>query len=161
SAGGLPGTPGAGIGVPGGVVPPASTVSRGLESSRVTTRIQNDFWAELRTSLTAIIGTGGGRSVVISPQSGLGVIRALPAELRSVEPYLRDTRMAVERQVMLEAKIVDVELSDTYQSGVNWGLLPNRRLAAGQVGTNTTIATDQPLTSQGLTAVPGQSLSTP
>src|SRR5204862_4754140 len=104
-AGGAP----AGAGVPGGVIPPAGGVaSRGLESSRVTTRIQNDFWAELRTSLTAIVGTGEGRSVVISPQSGLVVVRALPAELRNVEGFLRATRLSVERQVMLEAKIIDV-----------------------------------------------------
>ena len=162
SAGGVPGTAGAGVGVPGGVIPPTGGVtSRGLESSRVTTRIQNDFWAELRTSLTAIIGSGDGRSVVISPQSGLVVVRALPAELRAVESYLRATRIAVERQVMLEAKIIDVELSDTYQSGINWALLPNQRLAAGQVGPETTIAGNQPLSSRGLTAVPGTSLSTP
>src|SRR5688572_10093002 len=51
--------------------PGAGSQTRGLESSRVTTRIQNDFWTELRTSLMAIIGTGDGRSVVVSPQSGV------------------------------------------------------------------------------------------
>ena len=162
SAGGAaPGTPGAGAGVPGGAIPAAGAVSRGLESSRVTTRIQNDFWAELRTSLTAIIGTGEGRSVVISPQSGLVVVRALPAELRGVENYLRAIRLSVERQVMLEAKIIDVELSDSYQSGINWALLPNHRLAAGQVGSETVLSTNTPLSSRGLTAAPGVSITTP
>ena len=72
-----------------GVIPPATGgSSRGLESSRVTTRIQNDFWAELRTSLSAIVGTGEGRSVVISPQSGVVVVRALPAE--PLEVLLRE-----------------------------------------------------------------------
>ena len=145
-----------------GIVPAAGTgAGRGLESSRVTTRIQNDFWTELRSSLVAIIGTGEGRNVVISPQSGVVVVRALPAELRGVEQYLRATRLAVERQVMLEAKIIDVELSDGYQSGINWALLPNRRLAAGQIGSETVLSTNSPLSSQGLTAVPGTSLSTP
>jgi MSHA biogenesis protein MshL len=153
--------PGA-AGAVGGVVPAAGGVqSRGLESSRVTTRTQNDFWVELRTSLAAIIGTGEGRSVVVSPQSGVVVVRAFPADIRGVEQYLRATRLSVERQVMLEAKIIDVELNDTYQSGINWALLPNRRLAAGQVGTETLIATNQPLTSRGLTADPGVSISTP
>lgn len=142
-----------------GVVPPAGG-GRGLESSRVTTRIQNDFWAELRTSLAAIIGTGEGRQVVVSPQSGVVLVRALPAELRGVDNYLRATRLAVERQVMLEAKIIDVELSDAYQSGINWALLPSRHLAAGQIGTNTTLATTPPIATPGLTATPGVSLST-
>jgi MSHA biogenesis protein MshL len=152
----------AGVAIPGGgIVPPGGTATRGLESSRVTTRTQNDFWVELRASLAAIVGTGEGRSVVVSPQSGVVVVRAFPADIRGVEQYLRATRISVERQVMLEAKIIDVELSDTYQSGINWALLPNRRLAVGQVGSETTIATNQPLSSRGLTADPGVSLSTP
>ncbi len=142
-----------------GIVPPAGG-GRGLESSRVTTRIQNDFWGELRASLVAIVGTGDGRNVVISPQSGVVLVRALPAELRGVEQYLRATRLAVERQVMLEAKIIDVELSDGYQSGINWALLPNRNLAAGQIGVDTTLSTTTAPTTPGLTATPGASLST-
>ncbi len=127
----------------GGGIAPAGSSGRGLESSRITTRTQNDFWAELRASLTAIIGTGDGRNVVVSPQSGVVVVRALPAELRGVENYLRATRIAVERQVMLEAKIIDVELNDGYQSGVNWAAFRNSdpRVTAGQLslgGTGTT-----------------------
>lgn len=145
----------------GGIVPPGgSATTRGLDSSRVTTRTQNDFWVELRASLAAIIGTGEGRSVVVSPQSGVIVVRALPAELRGIEQYLRATRIAVERQVMLEAKIIDVELSDGYQSGINWALLPNGRLAAGQIGSDTTVSGNSSLVSRGLTATPGTSLST-
>ena len=142
-------------------VTPASGATRGLDSSRITTRTQNDFWAELRAALTAIIGSGEGRNVVISPQSGVVVVRALPGELRGVEQFLRATRLSVERQVMLEAKIIDVELSDSYQSGINWALLPNRRLAAGQIGSETTLSSNSPLQSRGLSANPGVSLSTP
>jgi MSHA biogenesis protein MshL len=145
----------------GGVVPAAGgAATRGLESSRVTTRIQNDFWTELRSSLTAIVGGGDGRSVVISPQSGVIVIRALPNEIRGVEQYLRATRIAVERQVMLEAKIIDVELSEGFQAGINWALLPNRRLAVGQLGSDTSLSTAATLNSRGLSAIPGTSIST-
>ena len=102
----------------------------------MTTRIQSDFWTELRSSLAAIIGSGDGRSVVISPQSGVIVIRALPAEIRGVEQYLRATRIAVERQVMLEAKIIDVELGESYQAGVNWAAFGGG-LSVGQVSPGT------------------------
>ena len=158
SAGGAPtGAPG----VPGGIVPPSGAASRGLESSRVTTRIQNDFWSDLRTSITTLVGTGEGRSVVISPQSGVVVVRALPADLRSVEQYLRASRISIERQVMLEAKIIDVQLNAGYQSGINWALLPNRRVAAGQVGSETSLATAGTMSSRGLTVDIGSSLTTP
>src|SRR5262245_30840128 len=149
SAGGAPAATPVGLG--GGVIPPAGGVaSRGLESSRVTTRIPNASWTELRPSLPAITGAGEGRSVVISPQSGLVVVRAFPAELRSVESYLRATRISVERQVMLEAKIIDVELSDTYQSGVNWALL-HKNIGVGQVSSETSLGIGQAASSRGLT----------
>ena len=72
------------------------------------------------------------RSMVVSPQSGIIVVRATPSELRAVEDYLRATRLAVERQVMLEAKIIEVTLSDQFQSGINWALFGHRG-AVGQL----------------------------
>src|SRR5258706_736230 len=69
SGAGAGAAPGA-VGAVGGVVPAAGGVTtRGLESSRITTRTQNDFWVELRTSLAPIIGTGEGRSAVLSPHA--------------------------------------------------------------------------------------------
>ncbi len=136
--------------------------SRALETSRVMTQHLSDFWADLRAALLAIVGGENGRSVVITPQSGVVVVRALPNELRAVEQYLRATRLSMERQVMLEAKIVDVTLSDEYQSGINWAIF-NERFAIGQLSTNATTATrlgarPQPLgtgpNATGLTADP-------
>ena len=140
-----------------------STASRGLESARVSTRQDNDFWADLRTALNAIVGGGEGRQVVITPQSGVVLVRAMPSELTAVESYLRASRLSLERQVMLEAKIIEVTLSDGYQSGINWALL-NRNLSFGQVGSQTALtnrASGAAVTSQGLTIAPGQAMATP
>jgi len=114
----------------------SAPTSRSLESSRITTQQQSDFWSDLRAALTIIVGTGEGRSVVVTPHSGVVVVRALPVELRSVEKYLKATRLSVERQVMLEAKIVEVTLSDGYQSGINWAAFRNSgpNIAVGQTG---------------------------
>lgn len=92
-----------------------------LDSTDVNTSSDNDFWGDLRESIEAIVGSKtGGRSVVVSPQSGVLVIRAMPEELRNVDAYLKATQLAVDRQVILEAKILEVELNDQYQSGINW-----------------------------------------
>jgi MSHA biogenesis protein MshL len=107
--------------VPGGT-PGNLPVARSIDSSRISTQQTNDFWAELRVALQAIIGTADGRSVVVTPHSGIIVVRALPAEIRGVEHYLRETRLSVERQVMLEAKIIEVTLADAYQAGINWAV---------------------------------------
>jgi MSHA biogenesis protein MshL len=130
--------------------PPAS---RSLESSRVTTQQSSDFWADLRAALLAIVGTGEGRSVVVTAHSGVVVVRALPGELRAVEEYLRATRVSVERQVMLEAKIVEVTLSKAYQAGINWAGFRNTgpNVTVGQIGPNTQLGgRPQPLFTPGL-----------
>ena len=48
-----------------------------------------------------------------------------------MEQFLRASRLAIERQVMLEAKIIEVELRDGFQSGIDWSLLKTRA-AVGQ-----------------------------
>jgi MSHA biogenesis protein MshL len=92
-----------------------------FDSANVNTTSNSDFWVELKAAITAIVGSKeGGRSVVISPQSGVLIIRAMPEELRNIDMYLKATQLSVDRQVILEAKILEVELNDSFQSGVNW-----------------------------------------
>ncbi|MDN2709662.1 pilus (MSHA type) biogenesis protein MshL [Janthinobacterium sp. SUN118] len=99
---------------PGGLVP-------GEDSSNLTTTSNADFWRELKMSLEAIVGSAeGGRQVVLSPQSGVIVIRAMPEELRNVDMYLKATQLSVDRQVILEAKILEVQLNSDFQTGINW-----------------------------------------
>ena len=141
-----------------GSSPTTASSSRALETSRITTSQLSDFWVDLRTALLAIVGTGEGRSVIVTPQSGVVVVRALPHQLRSVEQYLKATRLSIERQVMLEAKIIEVTLSDEYQAGINWAIF-NRHLAVGQLSTNSSVSTQlgaspQPLSTGGLSADP-------
>jgi len=114
---------------------PASNMTDG---SQVSTMSLTDFWAELGDSIRAIIGTEGGRSVVLSPQSSVVVVRALPRELREVERFLHASRLTTERQVMLEAKVVDVTLSDAHQTGINWAGLNNSMNHVASVGADPT-----------------------
>ncbi len=104
-----------------------------MEGSQVTTTSDADFWKELETSLKAVVGTEGGRQVVMSQQSGVVVVRGLPRDLREVEAFLRATRLSIDRQVMLEAKIVEVSLKDGFESGINWAGLRggNHRFSVG------------------------------
>ena len=145
------------------------------DSSNVVTTTASDFWLELKASLEAIIGDKNGRSVVISPQSGVIVIRAMPDELRGVEQYLKATQLSVDRQVILEAKILEVQLNSGYQSGINWSAFSafnNSKLSAGLLTPGSTLsplargagmATPTPITSggvNGLNANSGSLLST-
>ena len=108
-----------------------------LDASRVSMVSQNDFWSEVVLALRSLIGPGEGRNVVVSPQSGVIVVRALPAEQRTIQQYLKAIRVSVERQVMIEAKVVEVTLSQDYQSGVNWAAFSGNRLSTGPVSQGT------------------------
>lgn len=91
-----------------------------MTGTAVRSQNDSDLWSALTTDLHAIVGDQPGRSVVINRQSGVIMVRAMPSELRDVGDYLDRTATSVQRQVILEAKIVEVELSDAYQAGINW-----------------------------------------
>lgn len=69
---------------------------------------------------TASAAAGVVRSIAVSPQSGMVVARAYPDELRQIQQVLRTSEHSVQRQVILEAKLIEVELNDNFQSGINW-----------------------------------------
>jgi MSHA biogenesis protein MshL len=116
------------------------------------------LWEELAEAVRSMVGTGDGRNVIVSPQAGLMSVRAMPEELRQVDKFLKAAQIAVERQVMLEAKIVEVELRDGYQSGVNWAAFtadPNANLAVGVLGSGISASSITNPLLQGGTAIAG------
>ncbi|MDP3037755.1 MAG: secretin N-terminal domain-containing protein, partial [Rhodocyclaceae bacterium] len=139
-------------GTGGGVAGGSSSIT-----SRVTTDSNTNFWKDLDDALRTLV-SGEGRNVVVNSLSGVVVIRALPGELRTVEQYLKATQVMVERQVMLEAKILEVRLFEQYQAGVNWSTFngQNNRLSLGVVPPGSTMQpTGGPLSTSSVLANPG------
>lgn len=118
----------------------------------VNTSSESDYWEDLEGIITSIIGTGnsapagdlagslalsGGsqRAVIVSPQTGMIVVRAYPSELDKVAEFLELSQAALQRQVVLEAKILEVELKEGFQSGIDLSLL-------GKVNTNNTLSAE-------------------
>jgi hypothetical protein len=122
--GGTTSTPTAGQTLPAGTG--TSTASAGSDTSRVSMTSVSDFWGDLNRALATIVGTTDGRSVVVNPSSGVVLVRALPNELRNVEKYLKATQLVAERQVMLEAKIIDVTLSEDFPGRRQLGCFQER-----------------------------------
>ena len=154
--------------VAGGVAGPPSLTpggagalgGAGTDASRISTITLADIWQEIAFSLRAIVGvlpgaaaSADGRSVIISPQSGVIVVRALPQELRNVDNYLKAMKLSVDRQVMIEAKIIDVTLSQSYQSGINWAAFPTSGISGGF--TNSALGTAGALAGSSFTADSG------
>lgn len=141
---------------------PAGGSSVAMESSRVTTAQRNDVWSELEATLKLLVPEKDGARIVVSPQTGTVVVRAMPREMREVEHYLEMAKLQVERQVMIEAKIIEVSLNDSQRAGVNWGAFRqalNSRLSVGTVAPGTSLSVKGELSSGSLSADPGVSLS--
>ncbi|NBD21139.1 pilus (MSHA type) biogenesis protein MshL [Aquabacterium fontiphilum] len=98
----------------------ANAGSADTTAVRMTT--DTNFWQDVQDSLKSMLGGREGRNITLNPGAGVIVVRATPSELRQVADYLRAVQLTIERQVMLEAKIIEVRLSDSSQMGVNWSL---------------------------------------
>jgi MSHA biogenesis protein MshL len=116
--------------------PPGAVFERGgnnqasrvadITGTSVSTRSASDFWRDLEGSLRLLVAAEPGHGVVLNPQSGVVAVRGTPRELRDVAAFLQKVQDTATRQVILEAKIVEVQLSDGFQAGINWALVGHR-----------------------------------
>jgi MSHA biogenesis protein MshL len=125
-----------------------------LVGTHIITSGRSDFWGELKQNLNVLIGEGDDRRVIVTPQSGMIIVRALPSEIKVVKEYLLAAELIMKRQVILEAKILEVTLNDDFQSGINWTAIGNpsagKSVIASQGG-----ATVANAGGQNLIAIPG------
>jgi MSHA biogenesis protein MshL len=91
--------------------------------SVIDTRYKVNFWQELELSLRELLPKDASHTVVVNAQSGVIAVRAMPNELNDVGKFLAKIQNTAGRQVILEAKIIEVDLNDDYQAGVNWSAL--------------------------------------
>jgi MSHA biogenesis protein MshL len=151
----------------------AATNNASTVSTRQTSAEFN-FWENLDTAIKSIITPNnsapnqGDRSVVINRMSGVIVVRALPEELRNVAEFLKASQLSVERQVIIEAKFVEVTLSEGLQTGVNWAAFSGNgssNISAGLMGQGSTLVPNaaggvaQSMNSAAFTSIPGSSLT--
>jgi len=113
--------------------------TRNLVGTTISTETASDFWKDIQSALSMIVGGGDGQQVIVNPGAGLVMVRAGSEDLRMVEEYLRRTELIMQRQVILEAKIRAFrrmrEMHQTLQSqrdviaGQHAGLLRDQQLA--------------------------------
>lgn len=120
--------------------------------TEIETTNESDFWPLLEKAVAQLLGGSGGQTVIANPQAGVLTLRAYPDEIRQVNEFLGISQQRMHRQVILEAKILEVTLSDGYQQGINWSKAFSSNGANYKLGTG--IAKDSngnPITS----ALPG------
>lgn len=70
----------------------------------------------------------------LNRNSGSLYVKARPAQIQSIEKMLDRTQKILRRQVQIEAQLIDVQLSDGFELGVDWNIL--RAYAASGFGVN-------------------------
>jgi len=97
-----------------------NTSTANLVGTRISTETESDFWTDIQRALQMIVGSENGKQVIINPGAGLVMVRSDGKSLKQVEEYLRRTQLIMQRQVVLEAKILEIGLNEGYQQGINW-----------------------------------------
>lgn len=120
-------TVGGGAGGAGGGGGGAQGGGRNNSTSTISQSFNNNFWATLRGNLANLLGesaeaaTAG--SIVTNPETGLVSVRATARQHEQIGTYINTVMSRSLQQVLIEATVVEVSLSDDYQSGVDWQML--------------------------------------
>ncbi len=124
------------ISTTGGSVSESGSASSGnISNTRVNNVSSNHFWEVVEKNLIAIIGAGSktdseaSSPVVVNAVSGIISVYAPDYQQREVQAFLDKVLASALRQVLIEMTIVEVELGDRYQAGVDW-----QHLASGGTG---------------------------
>lgn len=88
------------------------------------------FWETIEKSIVGILGISEGaapagvqQTYTINRLAGIVAVTATRKKLETVEEYLGLVRKVMARQVLIEARIIEVQLSDTFNYGIDWTFL--------------------------------------
>ena len=129
-----------------------SNAEGGGGSNNSTTTIgstmSNHFWDNLVAGISAILDSEDavdGRStasnaVIPHPESGVLTVKASTAQHDLLQNLIDETLTNANRQVLIQATIVEVSLTDQFQAGIDWQVLNQAGLAGFDLTTKTITA---------------------
>jgi general secretion pathway protein D len=99
-------------------------------TTSVTSTSNQRFWGTLERNVRAILGdvvgtdaTEGSSAVIVNAESGILSVRATTREHQQIQTFIDQVQVNAQRQVLIEATVVEVKLNDDYQLGVDWSLI--------------------------------------
>ena len=78
----------------------------------------NDLYAQIEENLKRLLSSEG--KYVLNKFTGTLVVTDRRRNVEKVEEFLKKIRAEVDKQVLIEAKIVEIALSDEFQYGIDW-----------------------------------------
>ncbi len=118
--------------------PIKGTISQTLKSDETSFK----FWESVENSISGLLGQGtsvapgqsasqsakgrtGNENFTVNRLTGTIIVTASKKNLDRVEQFLTKIRKVMTRQVLVEAKVIEVTLSQGYQFGIDWNLTFN------------------------------------
>jgi len=119
-----------------------TSVKGNISQKSETDKTAYNFWDALEKSIEKIVGAAAGtqsavqQTFMVNRLTGAIIVTGTKRTLEKVETYLNTIRNVMNRQVLVEAKIIEVTLSDGLKFGINWSYVLNTR--DGQSSTSAT-----------------------
>ncbi|VAW52604.1 Type II secretion pathway protein D homolog [hydrothermal vent metagenome] len=102
-------------------------------NSDIKNESSNDFWKTITSNIGGILGQGTKNSaalstttnsnIIVNRESGIIAVRATSKQHKSIKNFIDRVVGSAHRQVLIEVTIAEVQLSDTYQAGVDWSVI--------------------------------------
>ena len=97
-------------------------------SSSVSSADSVDLWGDLEKNLAGLISKEG--KAVVNRAAGIVAVTDYRRNLQRIARYIELLEGSVQRQVVIEAQIVEVTLTKEFQAGINWSLIPQPGVAS-------------------------------
>ncbi|HEY4719737.1 MAG TPA: secretin and TonB N-terminal domain-containing protein, partial [Candidatus Methylomirabilis sp.] len=105
----------------GGTTGTTGATSGGLTGGSVSVdsrQQESDLFKDLANDLKPLLSPQG--RLAVNKQSGTVAVTDFPANLRQVAAFLERVTGTIQRQVVINAKVVEVTLSDSFLFGIDW-----------------------------------------
>ncbi|SMC19041.1 MSHA biogenesis protein MshL [Desulfacinum hydrothermale DSM 13146] len=96
-----------------------------------------DIWGQIKSALEALKSPEG--TVLVQPYAGTIYVADVPSRMSSIRRFIERLKEVVKRQVLIDAKLLEVQLSDSNQMGIQWDLLQERLSLFGAEGALTLV----------------------
>lgn len=135
-----------------------TSATQNNSTSKIAGSSDADFWNEVDKSITQILNSNARKAdktnnahFSVDKQAGIVTVYGDAQQHKAIDAYFRQLKRKAYAQVLIDARIIEVELNDAFKSGINWRTLFNdtlngaARFGTGAVGapfTTATTATD-------------------
>lgn len=96
----------------------------GDSQSKIETKETFDFWKNIKDEMTLILNNGTEKYVatspIVNPQSGMITVTGMKSQIARAEKYIKEMQRRMKKQVLLDVHIIELQLDNRYQTGIDW-----------------------------------------